>query len=163
MTLKMNAKNVKEPFVFEVPVKKLGTLVKLQPGITKKSKDFSYTVDYFEMTPLMTKLTVNSKGKVPAAAKTKSKGKPSQMFYDIADEKGNVIQANLSDTEIKKKPGATNKVMLQYTSFKAVPKTITIKPFTYTIDKKGEIVEESGSIRWAKTYYKDLEMKIKVK
>lgn len=92
MTLKLHAKNVTEPFIFNVPVKKLDSLVTLQPGTTKKSGSFSYTVDYFEMTPLMMKLKVNNQGKVPAVAK--SKGLSSKMFYDILDEKGNIKRGN---------------------------------------------------------------------
>ncbi|UNK16284.1 DUF5643 domain-containing protein [Paenibacillus sp. N3/727] len=162
MTLKLYAKNVKEPFIFNVPVKKLDSLVTLQPGTTKKSGDFSYTVDYFEMTPLMMKLKVNSQGKVPAVAK--SKGLSSKMFYDIVDEKGNIKEVTVSDIDVKSKPGSNSKEDLSYaSSFKAVPKIITIKPFTYTIDTKGEIMKDSSGRKWAKTYYKNLEMKITMK
>lgn len=160
MTIEVYTKSVKEPFTFTVPVKKLNSLATLQPGTTQKNGDFSYTVDYFQMTPLMMELKLHSSGKVPGAAK--SKGRSSKMLYDIADEKGNLIQATVSDIDIKRPITANIKEDLFYAaSFKAVPKTITIRPFTYTIDAKGDILKDSGK-KWIKTYYKDLEMKIAV-
>ncbi|UHA73495.1 DUF5643 domain-containing protein [Paenibacillus sp. 481] len=160
MTLTLHANGVKEPFIFNIPMKKLGSLITLEPGITQKSGNFSYTVNHFEMTPLTTKLKLDSKGNVPTGAT--SKGSPSKMFYEIANEQGDLIQGNVSDLDIKKKPKSSHKEDLLYVdSFESVPKTITIKPYTYTIEPNGNILTEKNKFkRWVKTYYKDLEMKI---
>ncbi|AJS58651.1 DUF4179 domain-containing protein [Paenibacillus sp. IHBB 10380] len=160
MTLKLYSENVKEPFTFTVPVKKAKSLVTLQPGTTLKSGDFSYTVDYFQLTPITMMLKLHSTGKVPAAAK--SKDRSSKMFYEIADETGNVLGASIWDSNLEQPSGSKSKEDLIFSgSFNAVPKTIIIRPFSYTLDAKGKILKDSQK-NWAKTYHKKLEMKITV-
>lgn len=63
LTLKAYANGVKEPFIFKVQVNKLGTLLTVKPGVSKKNSTFSYTVTSFQMTPLTMSLQVSFKGK----------------------------------------------------------------------------------------------------
>ncbi|WP_189030226.1 DUF4179 domain-containing protein [Paenibacillus albidus] len=157
MTLKAYANGVKEPFIFNVQVNKIKSLLSLKPGTSKKNGKFSYTVTSFQMTPLTMSLQVSFKGEVPAAAK--SKAKPVRMLYDLVDEKGNVFSPWSKVFEKVKTSGTEEQ---NYSSFSTVPKSITVKPFTYSTDANGKIFQDSQG-KWAKTYYKDLEMKIAVK
>ncbi|WP_211269500.1 DUF5643 domain-containing protein [Paenibacillus glacialis] len=160
MTLKLYAENVKEPFTFTVPVKKAKSLVILQPDTTLKSGGFSYTLDYFQLTPITMELKLHSTGKVPTAAKSNESF--SKMLYEIADETGNVLGATIWNANLKQPPGSKSKEDLIFNgSFNAVPKTIIIRPFSYTFDAKGNILKDSKK-NWVKTYHKKLEMKITV-
>ncbi|MEK4849172.1 DUF5643 domain-containing protein [Paenibacillus sp. FSL H7-0756] len=157
LTLKAYANGVKEPFIFKVQVNKLGTLLTVKPGVSKKNSTFSYTVTSFQMTPLTMSLQVSFKGEVPAAAK--SKGNPERMLYDLVDEKGNVSSPWGKPFEKVKTSGTEEQ---NYGAFPAVPKTISVKPFTYAKDASGKMFKDKQG-QWAKTYYKDLETKITVK
>ncbi|MBT2292924.1 DUF4179 domain-containing protein [Paenibacillus albidus] len=157
LTLKAYANGVKDPFIFNVQVKKIKSLLSLKPGTSKKNGKFSYTVTSFQMTPLTMSLQVSFKGEVPAAAK--SKAKPGRMLYDLVDEKGNVFSPWSKVFEKVKTSGTEEQ---NYSSFSTVPKSITVKPFTYSTDAGGKMFKDSQG-KWAKTYYKDLEMKIAVK
>lgn len=157
LTLKAYANGVKEPFIFKVQVNKLGTLLSLKPGVTKKNNKFNYTVNSFEMTALTMSLQVTFKGEVPAAAK--SKVNPERMLYDLVDEKGNVISPWGKPFEKVKTSGTEEQ---NYSAFPAVPKSISVKPFTYSKDASGKMFKDKQG-QWAKTYYKDLETKITVK
>lgn len=160
MKLKLYAKNVKEPFTFTVPVKKAKSLVTLQPDTTLKSGNFSYTVDYFQLTPITMELKLHSTGKVPAVAKSKERS--SKMLYEIADETGNVLGATVWASNLEQPSGSKSKEDLIFNGpFNAVPKTIIIRPFSYTLDAKGKILKDSKK-NWVKTYHKKLEMKITV-
>lgn len=157
LTLKAYANGVKEPFIFKVQVNKLRTLLSLKPGVSKKNSKFSYTVTSLEMTPLTMSLQVSFKGEVPAAAK--SKVNPERMLYDLVDEKGNVISPWGKPFEKVKTSGTEEQ---SYGAFPAVPKSISVKPFTYSKDASGKMFKDKQG-QWAKTYYKDLETKITVK
>lgn len=157
LTLKAYANGVKEPFIFKVQVNKLKTLLNLKPGVSKKNSKFSYTVTSFQMTPLTMSLQVSFKGEVPGAAK--SKVNPERMLYDLVDEKGNVISPWGKPFEKVQTSGTEEQ---NYSAFPAVPKSISIKPFTYAKDASGKMFKDKQG-QWAKTYYKDLETKITVK
>lgn len=66
MTVKVDVSGIKEAFEFQVPVKNLskGNIV-LHPNKTKTSGTFSYTVKQIELTPVTTRLILDSQGKVP--------------------------------------------------------------------------------------------------
>ncbi|MBP2110309.1 DUF5643 domain-containing protein [Paenibacillus silagei] len=158
LTLKAYANGVKEPFIFKVQVNKLGTLLSLKPGVSKKNNKFNYTVNSFEMTALTMSLQVTFKGEVPAAAKSKVNN-PERMLYDLVDEKGNVVSPWGKPFEKVKTSGTEEQ---NYSAFPAVPKSISVKPFTYSKDASGKMFKDKQG-QWAKTYYKDLETKITVK
>lgn len=150
LTLKAYVREVEEPFIFTIPVKKVASLISITPGTTKKSGKFSYTVTSFQMTPLTMQLQISYKGEFPAAVK-----KHHKLLYDLVDEKGKVFSPNGSDNQ----PSKTGKDEQNYGSFVTVPQSITIKPFVYKLDAKGQLFKDTTG-KWAKSYFKDLELKI---
>jgi hypothetical protein len=103
-------------------------------------------------------LKLYSTGKVPAVAK--SRDRSSKILYEIADEKGIVLGATILDSNLEQPFGSKSKEHLIFNGpFNAVPKTIIIRPFSYTLDAKGKILKDSPK-NWVKTYHQQLEMKI---
>ncbi|MFD2408760.1 DUF4179 domain-containing protein [Paenibacillus rhizoplanae] len=150
LTVKAYVNEVKEPFIFTAPVTKIAGLLSLTPGTTKKSGTFSYTVTSFKMTPLTMQLQLSYKGDFPAPVQ-----KPGRLLYDLADEKGNVF-LGVNNGGFPAKPG---KEELGYRSFVTVPQSITVKPYVYKLNAKGQLFRDNTG-KLAKHYFKDLEMRI---
>ncbi|WP_426334357.1 DUF5643 domain-containing protein [Paenibacillus silvae] len=169
LTLRMPVSGIKENFEFKIPVKKQNGIIHIKPNQTKESKGFSYTVKKINITSTQTQLVLDSKGKVPASSKQTGVYAPTMMYYDIVDDQGKTVkQKQLSF--YSKKPRTTYHINELYDAVSPQTKSITIKPYTFTVklsdwsivgekvDKKGKVVS-SGT----KTYIKELEMKVKIK
>lgn len=161
MSVKLNVSGIQEPFEFVVPVKNLakGSVV-LHPNQTQSSGGFSYTVKQLELTPVTTRLVLDSKGSVPATSEQTGDLSPSKMYYDIVDQDGNPVQQNLIGY-LNSRPGTEYHEDEAYKPFDKTPTSITIKPYTLTVKKDWTNVSDSKG-EPVKTYHKDLEMTIPV-
>ncbi|CAH1191111.1 DUF4179 domain-containing protein [Paenibacillus sp. JJ-223] len=161
MKVKLNVSGIEEPFEFVVPVKNMAKgAVILHPNQSQKSGDFSYTVQQIELTPVTTRLVLDSVGQVPETPEQTGDLSPTKMYYDIVDQDGNQIQQNMVGY-FNSHPGTEYHEDETYQPFKQTPTSITIKPYTLTAKKDWTIVSDSAG-KPVKTYHKDLEMTIPV-
>ncbi|WP_152396000.1 DUF4179 domain-containing protein [Paenibacillus guangzhouensis] len=162
LTVQTEVTQVKEPFVFKIPVKIDNQTLALEPNATQSSGEFSYTVKQLELTPLSTRLVLDSTGAVPAAPEQSGQYSPSMMYYDIVDDQGNVLNQNQVDF-FHRLPDTAYHIDQLYSGLRATQKSITIKPYTFTVKTSDwSIVGESNGKLGDKTYIKDLELTIPV-
>ncbi|MFB5674955.1 DUF4179 domain-containing protein [Paenibacillus terreus] len=166
LTLKVKVTRVAEPFVFDIPVEINKSNVVLQPNATKSYEDFSYTIKKVELTPASTRLVIDSTGPVPKTEEQTGEYSATMMYYDIVDENGNQVDQRMLGF-FNKEPDTEYHVDEQYAPFAQTPKSITIKPYTFTVKKSDWSIvgEVDGSTKHPrkKTYYKELETTIPVK
>lgn len=166
LTLKVKVTRVAEPFVFDIPVEINKSNVVLQPNTTKSYEDFSYTVKKVELTPASTRLVIDSTGPVPKTEEQTGEYSATMMYYDIVDENGNQVDQRMLGF-FNKEPDTEYHVDELYAAFTQTPKSITIKPYTFTVKKSDWSIvgEVDGTTKHPrkKTYYKELETTIPVK
>jgi hypothetical protein len=149
---------IAEPFEIKVPVKKVTEgIIKLDLNQTKEAEEFSYTITKLELTPATSRLQLSEEGKAPTV-KEKDGYTTSEMFYEIVDELGNAFSSS----------GSFNLPAIVYpmvdkdfSPFPQTPKTITVKPFTYSIDESHKALRDEEG-KQVKHYYPELEQTIKV-
>ncbi|MED4957623.1 DUF4179 domain-containing protein [Paenibacillus macerans] len=167
LTIRTEVTGVDEAFEFKVPVKIADNAVLLKPNATKTYEDFSYTVNELVITPVTTRLVIDSSGKVPRSAEQTGDYIASMMYYDIVDDQGNLLTQNKFGY-FHREPETEYHVDELYSPFNGTPKSITIKPFTLTVNKNdwsvvGEGKDSNGTYsRGDKTYIKELEVTIPV-
>ncbi|MFB5674956.1 DUF4179 domain-containing protein [Paenibacillus terreus] len=166
LTLKTEVTRVAEPFVFKIPIKINPSNVDLKPEATKSYEDFNYTVKQVELTPISTRLVIDSKGKVPKTEEQTGEYSATMMYYDIVDENGNAVDQRMLPF-FNREPDTEYHVDELYAPFAQTPKSITIKPYTYTVKTSDWSivggVDEKTKHPTKKNYYKDLEITIPVK
>ncbi len=167
LTIRTEVTGVDESFEFKVPVKIADNAVLLKPNATKTYEDFSYTVNELVITPVTTRLVIDSTGKVPRSAEQTGDYIASMMYYDIVDDQGNLLTQNKFGY-FHSEPKTEYHVDELYSPFNGTPKSITIKPFTLTVNKNdwsvvGQGKDSNGTYsRGDKTYIKELEVTIPV-
>ncbi|MGZ7439963.1 DUF4179 domain-containing protein [Paenibacillus sp. TH7-28] len=167
LTIRSKVTGVDEAFEFKVPVKIEDNAVLLKPNATKTYEDFSYTVNELVITPVTTRLVIDSTGKVPSSAEQTGDYIASMMYYDIVDDQGNLLTQNKFGY-FHSEPKTEYHVDELYSPFNGTPKSITIKPFTLTVNKNdwsvvGQGKDSNGTYsRGDKTYIKELEVTIPV-
>jgi hypothetical protein len=149
---------IAEPFEFKVPVKKVTEgIINLDLDQTKETQEFSYTIIKLELTPATSRLILNEKGKVPSVKEKDGYG-TSEMFYEIVDDQGN----SFSSAGMFNLPAATHPIVdKDFSPFPQTPKTITVKPFTYSIDGNHQALRNEEG-KQVKHYYPELEQTIKL-
>jgi len=162
LTIRAEVTGVDEAFEFKVPIKIQDNTVLLKPNATKTYEDFSYNVQELVITPVTTRLVIDSKGKVPSSPEQSGDYIASMMYYDIVDDQGNMLDQSKVGL-FYSEPKTEYHVDELYSPFKGTPKSITIKPYTLTVNKKTwkAIGRTKGSLG-TKNYIKDLEMTIPV-
>ncbi|WP_226002929.1 DUF5643 domain-containing protein [Paenibacillus sp. BJ-4] len=161
MALKISVSGIKEPFAFKVPVENTAKdKLVLKPEKTKSSGGFSYTVKQIELASDNTQIIIDSNGKVPSTAQQTGNWSATKMYYDIADSQGKLIEQDAVGI-LSKAPALKYHEVEMYAPFAARPSSITIRPYTLTVDKKWNPVEDAQG-KWVKTYHKDLEMVVPV-
>ncbi|WP_340006621.1 hypothetical protein MHH52_03250 [Paenibacillus sp. FSL K6-0276] len=86
---------IEEPFVFQVPVKKVTEeVIRLTPYQTKSRGSFSYTVQNLDITPATTRIVINSMGEVPVSPEQTGEYSPTEVFYQIEDKMIKVTSLN---------------------------------------------------------------------
>ncbi|MFD1179041.1 DUF4179 domain-containing protein [Paenibacillus puldeungensis] len=162
LTIRAEVTGVHDVFEFKVPVKTEDNTVLLKPNATKTYEDFSYTVKELAITPVTTRLVIDSTGKVPRIPEQSGDYIASMMYYDIVDDQGNLLDQRRTGL-FYREPDTKYHIDELYSPFKVTPKSITIKPYTLTVNTKTwkAIGEDQGRLG-TKTYIKDMEMTIPV-
>ncbi|MMZ53172.1 hypothetical protein D1872_149540 [compost metagenome] len=157
MALKINVSGIKEPFSFKVPVQNtVKDKLVLKPEKTQSSGDFSYTVKQIELSSANTRTIIDSNGKVPSTSKQTGNWSATKMYYDIADPQGKLIAQELMGI-YNKAPALNYHEVEMYAPFATRPSSITIRPYTLTVNKKWVPMKDAQG-KEVKTYHKDLEM-----
>jgi len=167
LSIKAEVTKVKEAYDFKVPVKlKSKPLVVKPNNASKTSGKFSYTVKQIILSPFSTRLILDSEGSPPASAEQSGKYHASPVYYELFDNNGNEILPEMIGF-FHKMPEPKYHVDKFYYPTDNKATSITIKPYTYTINSKNwAVLEEKGSNRkktYKKTYLKDLELTIPIK
>ncbi|WP_149093754.1 DUF4179 domain-containing protein [Paenibacillus terrae] len=159
ITVKLNVSGIRAPFVFQVPVQNVFKhKILLRPEKTQRSGSFSYTVKQIELTPVTTRLIIDSKGKVTSTPEKSGDFSPSRMYYDIVDQRGHTLNLNqtsfldqyLSGLDFRFRNlngwrGIKSEYLNEELLYDPVVSTspfIIIKPYTYTLQKKDRSIVE---------------------
>ncbi len=162
LTIQAKVTQIEEPFEFKIPVKIDNNMLVLKPNATETDGKFSYTVKQLEITPVSTRLILDSTGDVPTTPELSGDYSATMVYYDIVDDQGNEINQDRVGF-FNSKPGTEYHVNELYQAFDATPKSITIKPYTFTVNTSDwSIVGAGKGITGDKTYLKDLELTIPV-
>nr|WP_254664079.1 DUF4179 domain-containing protein [Paenibacillus sp. HGF5] len=164
LTIQANVTQVNETFEFKVPVNVTNKSVVVKPDqATKSDGPFSYTVKQLDISPVSTRLVLDSKGEVPSSAEQTGDYSASMVYYELVDDQGNVLTPRKFDY-FNSKPETEYHIDQLYSPVNGTPKSITIKPFTLTVNNKDWSVVGQGKDSFGdKTYLQDLEMTIPVK
>lgn len=160
LTIQVEVTGVDEAFEFKVPVKTEDNALLLKPNATQTYEEFSYTVKEVVITPVTTRLVIDSVGKVPRSPEQTGDYIASMMYYDIVDDRGNVLDQRRKGF-FNREPDTEYHIDELYSPFQETPKSITIKPYTLTVNKKNwSAVGASNGSLGDKTYIKELETTI---
>ncbi|MCK6074561.1 DUF4179 domain-containing protein [Paenibacillus silvae] len=169
LTVRTKVTRVEEPFEFKVPVKISDNKLVIQPNETKSFENFSYTLQKIESTVTNTRLILESTGKVPASSEQTGKYAPTMMYYEIVDDQGKVLNQRKLDF-FHRAPDLEYQVDELYDAISPNAKSVTIKPYTFTVNTDnwgvvGEKIDEQHKIVSSgdKTYIKELEMDVTLK
>ncbi|ANY76487.1 Tat pathway signal protein [Paenibacillus ihbetae] len=164
LTIQANVTQVNETFEFKIPVNiaNKSIVVKLDQA-TKSDGQFSYTVKQLYISPVSTRLVLDSEGEVPASAEQTGNYSASMVYYELVDDQGNVLTPQKFDY-FHSKPKTEYHIDQLFSPVNGTPKSITIKPFTLTVNNKDwSVVGHGKNSHGDKTYLTDLEMTIPVK
>ncbi|OAB40633.1 Tat pathway signal protein [Paenibacillus macquariensis subsp. defensor] len=162
LTIQAKVTQIEEPFEFKIPVKIENNMLVLKPNATETDGKFSYTVKQLEITPTTTRLILDSTGDVPKSPEQTGDYSATMVYYDIVDDQGNEINQDRVGF-FNSKPETEYHVNELYQAFAATPKSITIKPYTFTVNTSDwKIVGASNGVAGDKTYLDDLELTIPV-
>ncbi|MDR0268142.1 DUF4179 domain-containing protein [Paenibacillus sp.] len=162
LTIRTKVTRVNEPFEFKIPVKIDNKAIVLKPDATQTSGDFTYTVKELSITPVSTRLVLDSKGPVPRSPQQTGDYIASKVYYEIVDDQGREVEPDMFGY-FHKEPDLEYHVDDLYSPFKDAPKSITIKPFTLTVNNNDwSVVGEGKGNLGDRTYLQDLEMTIPV-
>lgn len=162
LTITAEVTKVSEPFELKVPIELKSKPLVIKPEASKTSGKFSYTVKQLELTPFSTRLILDSQGPIPASAEQTGKYHASMVYYEIVDDKGKVVEPERIEF-YNKKPETKYHVDKFYSPINDKAASITIKPYTYTVNSKdwSKLGEKKGS-EGTKTYLKDLQVTIPI-
>ncbi|ETT53197.1 MULTISPECIES: DUF4179 domain-containing protein [unclassified Paenibacillus] len=152
---------IAEPFKFQVTVKKLAEgIINLTPGQGASKDSFHYKVKSLDITPAAMRLVVTSEGEVPASPEQTGEYGPTEVFYELVDDAGNVIGPKGLGYAMMK---AVQHPIVDslYNTFPQKPKTITVRPYTMTLDNEPKLLLDADG-KPVKTYMKELETTIQI-
>ncbi|WP_042202754.1 DUF4179 domain-containing protein [Paenibacillus camerounensis] len=173
LTVQAKVSRVAETFEFKVPVKLDQRAVVLNPNISKDNGSFSYTVKELHLSPVTTRLVLDSEGPVPQSPEQTGDYHASMVYYEIVDDQGNELE-QVRFGYWNQKPKTQYQVNELFPPLDSTTKSITIKPFTLTVknddwsvvglveDSKGNLSAGQESNRGTRTYLKDLEVTIPI-
>lgn len=172
LTVRVKLTQVAETYEFKVPVQTNDQTLVMKPDITRTDGEFSYTVKELYVSPLTNRIVIDSQGAVPQSADQSGPYSASKVYYELIDDQGNEVQQHVT-AFYNERPGTEDHTDELYAPFANTPKSITVKPYTYTVktddwsiagmkvDEKGNQLpgKENGGTR---TYLKDLEVTIPI-
>jgi len=162
LTVRTKVTQVKETYELKIPVKVENRAMILKPNATKSDGKFSYTVKQLDISPVSTRIVLDSKGPVPASAEQTGDYHASRMYYEIVDDQGRVLRpSKLIYTPVL--PTTEYHLNDWYAPVGMKSKSITIKPYNYTISNKNfEMKRTNKNAFGDRTYWKNLEMTIEI-
>ncbi|ANS76859.1 hypothetical protein AWM70_21615 [Paenibacillus yonginensis] len=140
--LNIKVSGIEEPFRIHIPVERnTGSFLVLQPSVSKHYKNFDFTIDKIELSPLTTTITTHLRllGDAEFDVPTRSMG------IDVFDEKGNIF--NLLSGNGWNATGGTELVTeYRFNPFPSTPQKIIIKPYfmRFKQDKTSFQLDEDG-------------------
>lgn len=162
LTVRTKVTQVKETYELKIPVKVENRATILKPNATKSDGKFTYTVKQLDISPVSTRIVLDSKGPVPASAEQTGDNHASRMYYEIVDDQGRV----LSPSKLIYSPALPkNEYHLNdwYAPVGMKSKSITIKPYNFTISNKDFSMKRTNKRDFGdRTYWKNLEMTIQI-
>ncbi|WP_340021191.1 DUF4179 domain-containing protein [Paenibacillus sp. FSL K6-1096] len=161
VNIRVPVAQIAEPFEFEVTVKKLAEgIINLTPGQGASKGSFHYKVKSLDITPAAMRLVITSDGEVPASPEQTGEYGPTEVFYELVDDAGHVIGPKGIGYAMMK--GVQHPIVDNlYNTFPQVPKTITVRPYTMTLDNEPKLLLDADG-KPVKTYHKDLETTITI-
>lgn len=161
-TITAEVTKVSKALEFKVPIKLKSKPLVLKPNASTSSGKFSYTVKQLVLSPLSTRLILDSKGPVPASSEQTGKYHASMVYYEIVDDKGNMLVPE-GIKYYQSKPKTEYQMNELYAPMDDKVASITIKPYTFTVNNKDwSIVGKNKGSNGKKTYLKDLEVTIPI-
>ncbi|MEK4848303.1 DUF4179 domain-containing protein [Paenibacillus sp. FSL H7-0756] len=158
VNIRVPVAQIAEPFEFQVTVKKLAEgIINLTPGQGASKDSFHYKVKRLDITPAALRLVVTSEGEVPASPEQTGEYGPTAVFYELVDDAGNVATSKQGYVLMK----AVQHPIVDslYNTFPQTPKTITVRPYTMTLDNELKLLLDANG-KPVRTYHKDLESTI---
>ncbi|AIQ50586.1 hypothetical protein R70331_02900 [Paenibacillus sp. FSL R7-0331] len=158
VNIRVPVAQIADPFEFQVTVNKVeGRIINLKPDQGASIGSFHYKVKSLDITPVTMRLIITSEGEVPVSAEQTGEYAPTSVFYELVDDLGNVTNSQMGYAKAK----AVQHPILDnsYNIFPKVPKTITVRPYTFTLDSELNLLKDVNGER-IKTYYKELETTI---
>lgn len=153
--VELGVTGIAEPFVYDIPVEKAAaSIVKLEPNQSIDNRGFAYTVHRLEMTPITSRLVLDSAGLAPA----ESEYAATKMYYELVSDSGQAVEPRKIDF-FDGTPKAAYAEDQLYPPFDASPTSVTVRPYSYAIGPNGKLITDTDG-RKVKTYYPDLEMTI---
>lgn len=158
VNIRVPVAQIAEPFEFEVTAKKLAEgIINLTPGQGASKDSFHYKVKSLDITPAAMRMIITSEGEVPASPEQTGEYGPTAVFYELVDDAGNVAASKQGYALMK----AVQHPIVDslYNTFPQTPKTITVRPYTMTLDNDLKLLLDANG-KPVKTYHKDLESTI---
>ncbi|MEK3796188.1 DUF4179 domain-containing protein [Paenibacillus sp. FSL R7-0204] len=158
VNIRVPVAQIAEPFEFQVTVKKLAEgIINLTPGQGASKDSFYYKVKSLDITPAAMRMIITSEGEVPASPEQTGEYGPTEVFYELVDDAGNV--ATSAQGYALRKAVQHPIVDSLYNIFPQPPKTITVRPYTFTLDNELKLLLDDNG-KPVRTYHKDLESTI---
>nr|WP_274528718.1 DUF4179 domain-containing protein [Paenibacillus piscarius] len=158
VNIRVPVAQIAEPFEFEVTARKPAEgIISLTPGQGAGKDSFQYKVKSLDLTPAAMRMIITSEGEVPASPEQTDEYGPTAVFYELVDDAGNVAASKQGYALMKAVPHPI--VDSLYNTFPQVPKTITVRPYTMTLDDDLKLLLDDNG-KPVKTYYKELETTI---
>ncbi|MEK4009513.1 DUF4179 domain-containing protein [Paenibacillus sp. FSL H3-0333] len=158
VNIRVPVAQIAEPFEFEVTAKKLAEgIINLTPGQGASKDSFHYKVKSLDITPAAMRMIITSEGEVPASPEQTGEYGPTAVFYELVDDAGNVAASKQGYALMK----AVQHPIVDslYNTFPQTPKTITVRPYTMTLDNDLKLLLDDNG-KPVRTYHKDLESTI---
>ncbi|WP_028596597.1 DUF4179 domain-containing protein [Paenibacillus assamensis] len=163
LTIQLKVTRVKEIFEFKIPVKVENKSLVLKPNMTQSNGTFSYTVKELTLSPVSTRLVLDSQGPVPQSPEQTGKYHASKVYYELVDDKGNVVEQSMFGY-FHRLPELHYQNDDLYSPFEGTPQSITIRPFTLTVKTVDwSVMDLDKDGKQDRTYLKDLELTIPIK
>lgn len=157
LTAELDVTGVDGAFVFEIPVRKATeSIAKWAPNQSQASNGFEYTVRSLEMTPITSRLIVDSTGLAP----TDEANTVTKMYYELVNQQGEAIeQKKIGFYDEAPKTAYSEDELFE--PFNELPTSVTVRPYSYVLGENGKILKDEQGER-VKEYYPELEMTLEL-
>ncbi|MEK5161100.1 DUF4179 domain-containing protein [Paenibacillus sp. FSL R5-0527] len=153
LSLEVTLTGVREPFRFNIPIRKNTRNLLLSPDAGKSLGNLSWKLQELELSPISTRMSLLSEYKAADGR---------ELLFDVADAQGNTAGRLVSN--IQGLPDGSSQRDYFFEPLPADAKTVTIKPFLYVYEDPpaNRIPKIDSQGHWIKEYIKELEMTIPI-